>query len=71
MRNKADAGDQNKENHRSEGQSKHCKIRIEFQHLLQRWLDGLWQVCMFKYEEANPVFYLRVNAKEKGGMRRR
>lgn len=30
MKNKADAGDQNKENQRNEGQSKDCKIHIQF-----------------------------------------
>lgn len=36
MENKADAGDQNKEKQRSEGQSKDCKIHIHFQHVFQR-----------------------------------
>ena len=41
MKSKADAGDQNKENQRSEGQSKDCKINIQFQYVLQRLIGWI------------------------------
>lgn len=39
MKNKADAEDQNKEYQRSEGHSKDCKFHIQFQHVVEKWIE--------------------------------
>lgn len=39
MKNKAHAEDQSKEYQRCEGHSKDCKFHIQFQHVVEKWIE--------------------------------